>query len=304
MRRRVFHPACLNDFETMGSASPASVRRPSCLEGGEGRGLRRTLDGRIGDHFLREIAMTPKTASGAVAVQMNAQASEDGATRVGEDGRRHRITDRALIRTVRRANGGLKRVFDAVVAGAGLVALAPFLAVVWALVKLSDGGPAFFGHVRVGRYGRPFTCWKFRTMVQNGDEVLARHLAANPAAAEEWKAAQKLRKDPRVTAIGAFLRITSLDELPQLWNVLVGEMSLVGPRPVTRTELERYAKDRKFYLLVRPGLTGLWQVSGRNRTSYARRVALDRHYVQTWSFLGDLWIMLKTVVVLARRDGC
>lgn len=248
--------------------------------------------------------MSPKSVSGAVAVELKAQASKSGSVGMGDDARRHRITDRALIRTVKRANGGLKRAFDAAVAGAGLVALAPFLAVVWALVKLSDGGPAFFGHVRVGRYGRPFTCWKFRTMVPNGDEVLARHLTANPAVAEEWKAAQKLRKDPRVTAIGAFLRITSLDELPQLWNVLIGEMSLVGPRPVTRTELERYAKDRKFYLLVRPGLTGLWQVSGRNRTSYARRVALDRHYVQTWSFLGDVRILLKTVVVLARRDGC
>lgn len=251
-----------------------------------------------------EAAMSTQSGPGTIAVKTGA-ASTEATTELGrrERSQAHRITDRALIRTVRQANGPWKRAFDFTCAAAGLIVLAPFLLVVMALVRLSDGGPAFYGHKRVGRYGRPFQCWKFRTMIPNGDAVLAKHLAENPEAADEWHATQKLRRDPRVTPIGAFLRVTSLDELPQLWNVLTGEMSLVGPRPVTRAELDRYAKDRKFYLLVRPGVTGLWQVSGRNRTSYARRVALDRHYVQTWSFWGDIKILLRTVVVLAGRDG-
>lgn len=217
--------------------------------------------------------------------------------------RPHRVTDRALIMIVRRANGPMKRAFDVICSAFGLALLAPFMVLMMVLIRLSDGGSPFYGHKRVGRYGKPFKCWKFRTMIPNGDEVLARHLAANPAAAEEWAATQKLRNDPRVTPVGAFLRITSLDELPQIWNVLIGEMSLVGPRPVTRAELDRYGRDRKYYLLVRPGLTGLWQVSGRNRTSYARRVALDRHYVQTWSFWTDMTLLVRTVYVLMKRDG-
>jgi lipopolysaccharide/colanic/teichoic acid biosynthesis glycosyltransferase len=172
------------------------------------------------------------------------------------------------------------------------------------LIKLGDGGAVFFEHPRVGRYGRMFGCLKFRTMVADSAGALQRHLMANPAAAQEWRETQKLTDDPRITRIGRFLRATSLDELPQLINVLRGEMSLVGPRPVTKEELEeRYARDRRYYLLVRPGLTGLWQVSGRNRVSYARRIELDREYVREWSFIRDIKILFRTIDVVLKRDG-
>ncbi|MDX2276041.1 MAG: sugar transferase [Hyphomonadaceae bacterium] len=207
----------------------------------------------------------------------------------------HRITDPRLVLTVRRANGRAKRLFDFVVALTGLIFLLPALITIALAVKLSSKGPILYSHPRLGRHGRMFKCHKFRSMQPDSAERLAALLATDPEAAKEWRETQKLRKDPRVTKIGAFLRKTSLDELPQLWNVLVGEMSLVGPRPITRAELERYGKDRRYYLLVRPGITGLWQVSGRSRASYKRRVQLDREYVERWTMTGDLTIMLKTV---------
>jgi Undecaprenyl-phosphate galactose phosphotransferase WbaP len=215
----------------------------------------------------------------------------------------HRITDRTLIRTVRAANGPFKRAFDLIASVCGLIVLIPLLAPIALLCAVFNRGPIFFGHTRVGRHGRLFTCWKFQTMIKNGDQVLKAYLAAHPEAQAEWDETQKLENDPRVTLIGRFLRSTSLDELPQLWNVVRGEMSLVGPRPITRAELDRYGKDRKYYLLVRPGITGLWQVSGRSRTGYARRISLDKKYVQVWSFFGDLDILLRTVGVLLKRDG-
>jgi lipopolysaccharide/colanic/teichoic acid biosynthesis glycosyltransferase len=127
-------------------------------------------------------------------------------------------------------------------------------------------------------------------------------LASDPEAAAEWEASQKLRNDPRITAIGAFLRRTSLDELPQLFNVVRGEMSLVGPRPITRSELDRYGKERRYYLLVRPGITGLWQVNGRTNASYERRVRYDREYLEEWSWLGEFWILLMTIPAVLRTD--
>lgn len=213
-----------------------------------------------------------------------------------------RITDPRLIMIVRRANGGVKRLFDFAIALAALICLLPALITVALVIWLQDRGPVFFSHQRVGRYGRPFRCWKFRSMRTNGDALLKAYFAAHPEAAEEWAETQKLRRDPRVTGFGRFIRKASIDELPQLWNVLVGDMSLVGPRPITRPELDRYGKERRYYLLVRPGITGLWQISGRSEAAYDARVKFDRDYVEQWTFLRDLRIILLTIpaVLIAR----
>jgi Undecaprenyl-phosphate galactose phosphotransferase WbaP len=196
----------------------------------------------------------------------------------------------------------LKRLFDILGALALLVVLAPLFAyLVWRIWQ--TGGAPVFSHTRIGRYGRPFGCLKFRTMVPNADEVLKALLETDPAARAEWERDFKLKDDPRITRIGEFLRRTSLDELPQLWNVLKGEMSLVGPRPIIEDELERYGDQVGYYLETRPGITGLWQISGRNDTGYEDRVALDSWYVRNWSLWYDLVILVKTVRVVLRREG-
>jgi lipopolysaccharide/colanic/teichoic acid biosynthesis glycosyltransferase len=148
-----------------------------------------------------------------------------------------------------------------------------------------------------------FKAWKFRTMYKNGDEILKKHLSINPAAREEWERDQKLRDDPRVTWFGSILRKTSLDEMPQVWNVLHGDMSLVGPRPIVKDEIRRYGDALRLYTTVKPGITGLWQVSGRSDISYADRVRLDLFYIRHWSPWLDLYIIGKTFIALASRDG-
>ena len=189
----------------------------------------------------------------------------------------------------------LKRLFDVVgVSLLGLVAL-PLLGLIAMAVKLDSRGPVFFGHTRIGRGGRVFYAWKFRSMVPNATEVLEQHLHSNPLARAEWRAKQKLRHDPRVTRLGHWLRRTSLDELPQLWNVLVGEMSLVGPRPIIESERFHYREKIALYEGVLPGLSGLWQVSGRSNTTYEERVELDSYYVTHWSLWLDISILLKTI---------
>ncbi len=199
---------------------------------------------------------------------------------------------------------GAKRLIDALLAIPLLLALAPLLLAL-ALLCRRDGGPAIYGHPRIGRHGRPFRCLKFRSMTTSADAVLARHLAANPQAHAEWQATRKLADDPRITPLGRFLRASSLDELPQLFNVLRGEMSLVGPRPVVQAELDRFYHPRAAaaYLSVRPGITGLWQVSGRSDLDYARRVALDTAYVRDASPVLDARILLRTVLVVLRQQG-
>jgi exopolysaccharide production protein ExoY len=199
--------------------------------------------------------------------------------------------------------GTIKRSFDMLGALAGLVVLSPLLVLISLLVKLSDGGPAFYGHTRIGRGGRVFRCLKFRTMVPNGDAVLAAHFVANPSAAAEWAATRKLKDDPRVTRVGVVLRKLSIDELPQIINILRGDMSIVGPRPVVREELDQYGKAAAFYLKSRPGLTGLWQVSGRNDVTYDQRVAFDRHYVENWSMVEDIKIIARTVPAVFLSRG-
>jgi undecaprenyl-phosphate galactose phosphotransferase len=196
----------------------------------------------------------------------------------------------------------VKRVFDVLAASVGLVFLSPLLLLLYTAIRLS-GAHALFGHARIGRHGQPFQCYKFRTMVPDADQRLNQYLAQNIEAQQEWAKDRKLRNDPRVTRLGKFLRKTSLDELPQLWNVIKGDMSLVGPRPVVYQELEMYGKSLPYYVSARPGLTGLWQVSGRNDTSYTRRVRLDRWYVRHQSLLLDMRIIARTIPALVRSRG-
>ncbi|WP_225026159.1 sugar transferase [Xinfangfangia pollutisoli] len=195
-----------------------------------------------------------------------------------------------------------KRVFDIVLALLALPTIVPVVGLLWLMVKRSKG-PGFYGHMRVGRNGKPFRCWKLRTMEVNAEEKLKVYLAENPTAAAEWARDRKLRNDPRVTRIGRFLRKTSLDELPQIWNVLKGEMSFVGPRPVVRDELDLYGAASWAYLRGRPGVTGLWQISGRNDVSYERRVQFDVDYRKTESLGQDIRIVLGTVAVVIRGTG-
>jgi exopolysaccharide production protein ExoY len=200
--------------------------------------------------------------------------------------------------------GGLaKRAVDILLASVALVVLSPVLLAVAVLIRLTMGGPVLFFQHRVGFGGRPFRCYKFRSMHENADEELDRHLAEDPEALREWMAKQKLKRDPRVTPLGHMLRKSSLDELPQLWNVLRGEMSCVGPRPVIECELARYGRFAADYMRTRPGITGLWQVSGRSRLTYEERVEIDRNYARHWSMRLDFWIVPQTIPALLRFDG-
>ena len=194
--------------------------------------------------------------------------------------------------------GILKRAIDVLGSLLLLVLLAPLLLCTLVLVKLFVGGSVIFAHRRIGVGGRRFICYKFRTMVTDGDAVLDRYLAANPDAAEEWERTRKLRDDPRVCSVAKILRKSSLDELPQLFNVLRGDMSLVGPRPIVDDEVRNYGAYFEECFQARPGLSGIWQVSGRNCVSYQRRVALDRYYARRWSIWLDMRIMLKTIATV------
>jgi len=179
----------------------------------------------------------------------------------------------------------------------------PLSAIIAALIKLDSRGPVFYRHSRIGRDGRRIKIWKFRTMTPDANGLLEWHLRAHPEMAAEWRRNHKLRRDPRVTCLGRFLRRTSLDELPQLLNVLRGDMSLVGPRPIVTEEIEKYSDAYRVYTRVRPGLTGLWQVSGRNDASYDERVALDTYYVRNWSPWLDAYLLARTVTAVLARAG-
>lgn len=198
--------------------------------------------------------------------------------------------------------GGSKRILDLLVAGCALVLAAPIMLVVALLIRLTTGGPALYSHVRVGFRGQPFHCYKFRTMVTDADDVLRAYLVSDPEAARQWEENRKLKCDPRITFLGRLLRKSSIDELPQLLNILRGEMSCVGPRPVMADELSRYGEAAGDYLSAKPGLTGLWQVTGRSCTDYSKRVALDSHYVHNWSLWADLAILVRTVFAVIRFD--
>jgi lipopolysaccharide/colanic/teichoic acid biosynthesis glycosyltransferase len=211
----------------------------------------------------------------------------------------HPAVDETLIPSpVERA---LKRVLDIVGTLLLIVVFSPFIIPIALFIRMS--GPVIYKHRRVGKNGRPFDCLKFRTMVPNADRYLADVLEKDPELKAEWIRDHKLRDDPRITTLGKFLRRTSLDELPQLWNVLRGEMSLVGPRPVVKEELLRYGRSVVVYYAAKPGLTGLWQVSGRNELDYRRRVAIDVYYVRNRNLLLDVYILLKTTKVVLAGKG-
>jgi len=197
----------------------------------------------------------------------------------------------------------VKRSVDVALVVILTIVLLPILLVIAGAVWLSSPGPVLFSHRRIRRHGEFFTMWKFRTMCINSGEVLERYLAAHPEARAEWRATHKLKHDPRVTRVGRFLRKTSLDELPQLWNVLDGTMSLVGPRPIVAAEVEKYGDCFDCYCRVKPGLTGIWQVSGRSELSYDARVALDCEYVERWSLSKDFVILLRTFASVVNQDG-
>jgi Undecaprenyl-phosphate galactose phosphotransferase WbaP len=197
----------------------------------------------------------------------------------------------------------MKRAIDLVLTVIMGILFAPLILLVAVAIKLDSPGPVLYRHRRIGRGGREFFAWKFRSMVINADQILSSYLQSNPLAAAEWESSHKLKGDPRITRLGRFLRRTSLDEIPQLWNVIRGEMSLVGPRPIVREEIRHYGTDFELYTWVPGGLTGLWQVSGRSETSYRQRVDYDRFYVDNWSVWLDFCILFRTIGIVLSRAG-
>lgn len=203
----------------------------------------------------------------------------------------------------RRRNRLAKRIFDLILTIIGGILISPILLILAVVVGVDNKGRIIFAHRRVGRKGKPFPCYKFQTMVPNAQERLEEYLAKNPEARKEWEESFKLTNDPRVTKLGAFLRKTSLDELPQLWNVLMGDMSLVGPRPIVAKEVKFYGENIEEYYMVPPGITGLWQVNGRSDTTYEERVGMDTWYVRNWSVWIDLVYLFKTVKTVFTGKG-
>ena len=197
----------------------------------------------------------------------------------------------------------VKRIFDLVVTTIGTICISPILLLLAILVKLDSPGPVFFAHKRIGKDGKEFPCLKFRSMCVDADAKLKEYLAANPEAKKEWDAEFKLKDDPRVTRMGRILRRTSLDELPQLFNVLRGEMSLVGPRPIVTAEIPKYGDYIHDFYMVHPGITGMWQVNGRSDTTYEERVQMDSWYVRNWSVWLDIMLLWKTVGVVLSHKG-
>lgn len=200
-------------------------------------------------------------------------------------------------------NRALKFVFDMVLTTIGTVLISPIFLALCVLVAIDNKGKVFFAHQRIGKGGKLFPCYKFQTMLPNAESVLKSYLSENPQARKEWETNYKLSNDPRVTKLGKILRKTSLDELPQIFNVLKGEMSLVGPRPVVVEELEKYGENKKEYLMVRPGITGMWQASGRSDTTYEERVAMDTWYVHNWSLWIDFKYLCRTFTTVIKREG-
>ena len=210
-----------------------------------------------------------------------------------------RVDERLLVPTLKI----IKRGLDLLLTAVGCVLISPLLLFLAAAVKWGSPGPVFYSQERIGLEGRRFRAWKFRSMVTNADAVLKDYLQRHPELRAEWERDHKLKRDPRVTAIGRLLRKTSLDELPQLWNVLRGDMSLVGPRPIVQAEIPKYGSAYGLYLRVRPGITGLWQISGRNNTTYEKRVRLDMSYVRNWSPWLDLYILSRTIKTVLCGEG-
>ena len=200
-------------------------------------------------------------------------------------------------------NLGIKRFIDLFVVILGGLIILPALLLVALLVKLTSSGPVLYGHKRLGRGGKPFRAWKFRSMASDANERLEELLESNPDIKKEWEESHKLKNDPRITKLGKFLRRTSIDEFPQLINILKGDMSLVGPRPITEAEVEKYGENFEWIFSVRPGLSGLWQVSGRSETDYAARVSYDTYYLRSWSVWLDIWVIYKTFGAVVHGKG-
>lgn len=207
------------------------------------------------------------------------------------------VPARVIMETRRKPRQALKRSLDIILCCAAMPIILPLGLLLALLVIMSSKGPAIYKHERIGKNGRPFTIYKFRTMVENADLALNQCIEQNPALAQEWEENHKLKDDPRLTRLGCFLRKTSLDELPQIANILKGDMTLVGPRPIVEAETPKYGRYFAEYCENRPGLTGLWQTSGRNNTTYSQRVAFDHYYLNHWSIWLDLWILAKTIPV-------
>ena len=203
----------------------------------------------------------------------------------------------------RRRNRVIKRAFDLLFTICGGLCILPFLLVIAVMVAVDNKGNVIFAHRRIGRGGKEFKCYKFQTMIPNAQEALEKYLAENPEARKEWEESFKLTDDPRVTKLGSILRKTSLDEMPQLWNVIKGDMSLVGPRPIVAKEIERYGEYFREYAMVPPGITGMWQASGRSDTTYEERVEMDTWYVRNWSVWIDLMYLFKTVKIVFTGKG-
>lgn len=236
-----------------------------------------------------------------VLIPAEANDLELGGVRVGQYGNlltfeiRHSLMDRPAQLQ--------KRTIDLLISGLGLLVLSPLLALISLLIIVDSPGGVFYRQQRLGKGDRAFGMLKFRTMHQDADAVLQAVLAANPDQRREWDRYQKLTRDPRITLVGRFLRRFSLDELPQLINVLLGDMSIVGPRPIMLNQRELYAQNYRHYIRVMPGITGLWQISGRNHTSFAQRTLFDVEYVNSWSVWTDIYIIARTLWVILRRDG-
>jgi len=206
-------------------------------------------------------------------------------------------------RLFHKSAGMLKRAMDLLLTLPALIAFSPLFLFISMAIKLTSSGPVFYGHVRQGRDGKAFEALKFRTMFRSGESILLEHFLKHPEELTAWQHDQKLKSDPRVTPVGRWLRRYSLDELPQLYNVLLGQMSLVGPRPIVSGEIQKYGRGYDLYSRVRPGITGLWQVSGRNNTTYPERVAFDEYYVRNWSIWLDTYILVRTVRAVFSAEG-
>ena len=254
-----------------------------------GRSGNRWLLQRLNDQYQRVVLVYPSDYVGTAWVE-----PRDLEGQLGLELRSHLLSSWAII---------IKRAFDVVVSLLLLLLTIPFWVLIPLLIKLNSPGPVFYRHQRVGQGGKNFNVIKFRTMYVDADEHLERYLEKNPKARQEWQEHQKLEDDPRITPLGAWLRKFSLDELPQLLNVLRGELSLIGPRAVTEEEIEKYGHDVELILRVKPGITGWWQVMGRHQTGWERRIKLDLYYVSNWSLWMDFYITLKTVWVVISGQG-
>ncbi|PWF22184.1 undecaprenyl-phosphate galactose phosphotransferase WbaP [Corticimicrobacter populi] len=254
---------------------------------------------KLGEHWIKQLAMRRCTTVSVVPTMRGLPLNSTDMSFIF----RHEVLIlRINSNLTKKSARFLKRSFDLCGSLLIVLLLSPLLLGL-ALLVMRDGGPPIYGHTRVGRDGTPFKCLKFRSMIMNSQEVLARLLDNDPAAREEWQRDFKLKDDPRITKVGHFLRMSSLDELPQLLNVIRGDMSLVGPRPVVTEELQRYGSNKEYYLMAKPGMTGLWQVSGRNNVDYDTRIYFDAWYVKNWSLWNDIAILFKTIRTVLKREG-